>query len=50
VSEDEKAVVDQLQWLHELLGTDKDLILVASHDDQEQERLIANHVLGNKLE
>ena len=50
IVEDEAAVMAQLKWLNGLLATEKNLVIVASHDDDEHKQLIAQHLLGNKLE
>lgn len=48
--ENQAQVMDELKWLHGLLTTEKDLIIVASHDDEEHKQLVADHLLGGKLE
>ena len=50
IVEDTSAVSDQLKWLNSLSNTDKNLVIVASHDDDEQRELIARKLLGGKLE
>jgi len=50
IVEDTSAVSDQLKWLNSLSNTDKNLVIVASHDDDEQMELIARKLLGGKLE
>jgi glyoxylase-like metal-dependent hydrolase (beta-lactamase superfamily II) len=50
IVEDTAAVTDQLRWLNTLLTTEKNLVIVASHDDDEHKELIAKKLLGGKLE
>jgi hypothetical protein len=39
-----------LKWLNTLSNTEKNLVIVASHDDDEHRELIARKLLGGKLE
>ena len=50
IIEDTAAVSDQLKWLNGLSNTEKNLVIVASHDDDEHKELIAKKLLGGKLE
>lgn len=50
IQEDEPAILAQLKWLNGLLQTEKNLFIIASHDDDEHKDLIARGVLGNGLE
>jgi glyoxylase-like metal-dependent hydrolase (beta-lactamase superfamily II) len=50
VTEDERAVLDQLTWLNDLSRTEQNLFIIASHDDEEHKELIQKGVLGGKLE
>ena len=50
IVEDTAAVNDQLKWLHALSTTDPNLVIVASHDDDEHRALVASKLLGGKLE
>jgi len=50
IQEDEPALLAQLKWLNGLYGTEKNLFIVASHDDDEHKDLIAKGILGNGLE
>jgi glyoxylase-like metal-dependent hydrolase (beta-lactamase superfamily II) len=50
VSEDQPAIMSQLAWLNGLLRTDPDLVIVASHDDDELRDLTLTGMLGNRLE
>jgi glyoxylase-like metal-dependent hydrolase (beta-lactamase superfamily II) len=50
IVEDTAAVNDQLKWLNALSMTEKNLVIVASHDDDEHKELVARKLLGGKLE
>jgi glyoxylase-like metal-dependent hydrolase (beta-lactamase superfamily II) len=50
IVEDTASVNDQLKWLNGLLTTEKNLVIVASHDDDEHKDLIARKLLGGRLE
>ena len=50
IVEDTASVNDQLRWLKGLLTTEKNLVIVASHDDDEHKDLIAKKLLGGRLE
>ena len=50
IVEDTSAVNDQLRWLNALSTSEKNLIIVASHDDDEHKELIAKRLLAGKLE
>jgi glyoxylase-like metal-dependent hydrolase (beta-lactamase superfamily II) len=50
IVEDTAAVNAQLKWLNGLYNGEKNLVIVASHDDDEQKELIAKKVLGGRLE
>ena len=50
IVEDTAAVNDQLKWLNGLSTTDPNLVIVASHDDDEHKALVARKILGGKLE
>ena len=50
IVEDTAAVGDQLKWLNTLSKTETNLVIVASHDDDEHKELIARKLLGAKLE
>jgi hypothetical protein len=50
VQEDKAALLAQLKWLNELYRTEKNLFIIASHDDEEHEDLIAKGILGEGLE
>ena len=50
VTEDKPAVLGQLRWLNGLLGSEPDLVIVPSHDDEHRQDLVARGVLGGKFE
>ena len=41
---------DQLKWLNGLLTVEKNLVIIASHDDDEHKELVAKKLLGGRLE
>ena len=50
VTEDAGAVMAQLTWLNELSRTDPDLVIVASHDEEQHVELTREQLLSNRLE
>jgi glyoxylase-like metal-dependent hydrolase (beta-lactamase superfamily II) len=50
IVEDTSAVNDQLKWLNALSNSEKNLVIIASHDDDEHKELIAKKLLGGRLE
>jgi hypothetical protein len=50
IREDNAALLAQLNWLNGLLRTEKNLVIVASHDDEEHKQLIEKGILGKTLE
>ncbi len=50
VKEDEDAVMSQLKWLNGLMKTERDLVIVVSHDDEQRKEYIEKGVLGGALE
>ena len=50
IQEEGAALLAQLKWLNELYRTEKNLFIVASHDDEEHKELITRGVLGDGLE
>ena len=40
----------QLRWLNELARTQKSLVIVASHDDDQHAELIRAKLLGSRFE
>jgi len=50
IVEDTTAVNDQLKWLNGLYDREKNLVIIASHDDDEHKELVARKLLGGRLE
>jgi glyoxylase-like metal-dependent hydrolase (beta-lactamase superfamily II) len=50
ITEDQTAVMSQLQWLNELSRTEPRLVIVASHDDEQHADLIQKGFLGGRFE
>jgi len=50
VTEDARAVIDQLTWLNELSRTEPDLVIVASHDEEQHIELTRQRLLSNRFE
>jgi glyoxylase-like metal-dependent hydrolase (beta-lactamase superfamily II) len=50
IQEDEGALLAQLKWLNEIYQMEKNVFIVASHDEEERKDLIAKGVLGDGLE
>src|ERR1700680_628837 len=50
IQEDEGALLAQLKWLNEIYQTEKNVFIIASHDEEERKDLIAKGVLGDGLE
>ena len=50
IVEDTSAVNDQLKWLNGLYDREKNLVIIASHDDDEHKELVAKKLLGGRLE
>jgi glyoxylase-like metal-dependent hydrolase (beta-lactamase superfamily II) len=50
ITEDEDSIMAQLKWLNRLDATEKNLFVVASHDDEQHKQLIERGVLGRGLE
>jgi len=50
IQEDQAALLAQLEWLNELYRTEKNVFIIASHDDEERKELIAKGILGDGLE
>ena len=50
ITEDQNAVMGQLQWLNELSRSEPRLVIVASHDDEEHAELIRKGMLGGRFE
>jgi len=50
ITENKDQVMAQLQWLNDLGRTEKNLFVVASHDEEQHKELLAKKILGGKLE
>jgi glyoxylase-like metal-dependent hydrolase (beta-lactamase superfamily II) len=50
IVEDIAAVNDQLKWLNGLAASEKNLVIIASHDDDEHKELVSKKLLGGRLE
>src|SRR5436190_19700459 len=50
IVEDTDAVNDQLKWLNGLYSREKNLVIIASHDDDEHTELVAKKLMGCRLE
>jgi glyoxylase-like metal-dependent hydrolase (beta-lactamase superfamily II) len=50
VTEDQAAVSDQLAWLNDVARTERDLFIVASHDDEQHAELRRSGILGDRFE
>ena len=50
VTEDKDQVMAQLRWLNELGRTEKNLVIVVSHDDEQHKELVEKKLLGGRLE
>jgi glyoxylase-like metal-dependent hydrolase (beta-lactamase superfamily II) len=50
ITEDQQAIMSQLQWLNELTRSEPRLVIVASHDDEEHAELIRQGVLRGRFE
>ena len=50
IQEDEGELLAQLKWLNVIYQTEKNLFIIASHDEEERKDLVAKGVLGDGLE
>jgi hypothetical protein len=50
VTEDARAIMDQLTWLNELSRTEPDMVIVASHDEEQHTELTRQELLSNRFE
>ena len=50
VTENQSSVMDQLRWLNGLLRTDPNLVIVASHDDEQRMELEKKRLLGGRFD
>lgn len=46
ITEDEPAVLDQLRWLNQLSTTEPNIVIVASHDDEQHKDLIRRGLIS----
>jgi glyoxylase-like metal-dependent hydrolase (beta-lactamase superfamily II) len=46
ITEDQPAVLDQLRWLNQLSSSDRNIVIVASHDDEQHKDLTRRGLLG----
>jgi glyoxylase-like metal-dependent hydrolase (beta-lactamase superfamily II) len=46
ITEDEPAVLDQLRWLNQLSMAERNIVIVASHDDEQHKDLVRRGLLG----
>jgi glyoxylase-like metal-dependent hydrolase (beta-lactamase superfamily II) len=49
ITEDQTALISQLEWLNGLSRTEPRLVIVASHDDEEHKDLIRKGILGGRF-
>jgi glyoxylase-like metal-dependent hydrolase (beta-lactamase superfamily II) len=50
ITENTDQILAELKWLNELMKTEKNLVIVASHDQIQHKELIEQKLLGAKLE
>jgi glyoxylase-like metal-dependent hydrolase (beta-lactamase superfamily II) len=50
VTEDVNAVLDQLRWLNQLMTSEANLVIVASHDEEQHAELVQKKLLAHTLE
>ena len=50
ITEDQSSVMDQLRWLNGLSRSDPNLVIVASHDDEQRKELEQKGVLGRQFD
>ena len=50
ITEDEPAVLDQLRWLNQLSTSDPQIVIIASHDDEQHKDLIRRRLLREGFE
>jgi glyoxylase-like metal-dependent hydrolase (beta-lactamase superfamily II) len=50
IKEDEDQLLAQLRWLNGLYKNEKNLFIVASHDDEQRKEYIVKGILGGRLE
>jgi glyoxylase-like metal-dependent hydrolase (beta-lactamase superfamily II) len=50
IQEDEASLKAQLTWLNKLYNSERNLVIIASHDDEQRRDLIEKGILGGALE
>ena len=50
IQEDNDALLTQLRWLNGLYNNEKNLFIVASHDDEQRKEYVAKGILGSKFQ
>jgi glyoxylase-like metal-dependent hydrolase (beta-lactamase superfamily II) len=50
IQEDEELLKAQLTWLNKLYNTERNLLIITSHDDEQRRELVAKGILAGKLE
>jgi len=50
IQEDHEALLTQLKWLNGLYKNEKNLYIVASHDDEQRKEYVAKGILGGRFE
>jgi glyoxylase-like metal-dependent hydrolase (beta-lactamase superfamily II) len=50
ITEDQPSVLDQLRWLNGLARTDPNLVIIASHDEEQRMSLVQQGVLGGRFD
>jgi glyoxylase-like metal-dependent hydrolase (beta-lactamase superfamily II) len=50
IQEDEESLKAQLTWLNRLYSTERNLVVIASHDDEQRRELIEKGMVGGALE
>ena len=50
IQEDHEALLTQLKWLNGLYKSEKNLFMVASHDDEQRKEYVAKGILGGNFE
>jgi glyoxylase-like metal-dependent hydrolase (beta-lactamase superfamily II) len=50
IVEDQAAVLDQLRWLNQLAQAETNVVIVASHDEEQHAYLVKQGLLSNRLE
>ena len=50
ITEDERNVMDQLRWLNQLSRSEPNVVIVASHDEEQRTDLVAKRLLTNGVQ